>query len=1437
MDCTHWRTMATLLPAWSLLACCLGSPAHADGPQNASPAAGQYMTVHEKNGEKLPCRVVATWPLANGGQGYQVRNITTGEFLTLIAEVQPTTNGDPNARRPMSMRLYHWGKSTTSPPGVPTPPAAPGAGAATSGSAERVISWDASHPPPKLVQSPSTDKIIMWEEGPNQPRRYIGNPSAGGMTACNSPMCNSQGCNSPVCSSPVGNTPVCNTCNPMVSNPMPSNPPMYNPAPTGATGPYPLISGSSPTTTVPVRPQVSGSPNGGNGPAPASPYAAADTGFTPVEKPPFVQRVWQTVRSPFAGKQPDQAAEYTSQPPPPPPPQAPPFTPSNALQATQGTPALSPRPIVATQTNDQGPRTVSQNPPVDAGANPPRKQDGWQAVQNTPSTLPGSGWSPVPQGGPLEPFPTVPKKSNTSPMDLSPPPQTPFPTVARPAAPVPSYPPTVQSAFPTVAKAADPGPMNPQPALAPFPTVAKAPASTMTPPPSAPFPSVAKNADPWPTVPHPAQTPFPKTADPGPMAPPATLAPFPTVAKTVDPGPMNSLPQTPFPKVAKTVDQPQTPFPTKSADPGPMVPPAAQAPFPTIAKSVDPGPMYLPPAQTPFPSATKNTDPSPLYPPPARTPFPTVTKSADTGPTDPSLAPFPKNLPDLAGASSTSTKPAASTMDAATPGGPSPTATSPFMRRPTQDKQEPKIFSRIMSQIGPTQPGKSDRPSANDPFAASSKATTDKGNAALTQVNGTAAPSTQDPKNTGNSYGAYQAVTQIPTTPAPTPSSSAPQTPPAGNASGTSFGAYQSAGGPATGSPFSNPAQVNSYGAYQSVVVAPPSFPQMPPAPVVPATKPSATGTSVNPFVASSTPAAPAQSSPISQTPPSNPQGNGLGAYQVVAQAPAATPPVFLTPALTSPTLTSPTATTINNPQAAGYGAYQAQAPTAPAPTSPTATTINKPQAAGYGAYQAQAPTAPAPTSPTATAPSAGQTASYGAYQPVAAGNSTPNTQWTPVQTAQGTSASSFQTPTDTTPAQQSAPPRTGDKDNLLDAAKRFFNKDTTPTGSATANARGAAATPFPVVPGQASTPTGSIAAGVTAAAGSAALSPKTAYSTAVPYNLPETQNGTPPTTAAPPAYVVPANSEPAAKLAQAQTVDSDYKAQWGKAPQSSPAPAEPSKKADSLPFANYKGSNDPLLNPGKFDPAEKVSPKPPESAPVSKKDPAQDSPTLMQKLLGTKKPAPAPSTPMPTDTTNAPPPGSMSVIAANRGMPVRFVPVPTVTIPPTTQNQNPPPPQIPEPMQSAVYLNAFSQPPPPRNAGAENNYTREQLMNPAVLSRVYATNPYLANPMMMQNDRQYYDQLPAAQQALMQQAYYIQQQQMLMQPQRPILPVGYPANYQGPQPPNPVAGANQPNVAQAYYQQPPYPQFQYQVYTQYQQYPPYPYAPYYGWPQNQPRW
>ena len=64
--------------------------------------------------------------------------------------------------------------------------------------------------------------------------------------------------------------------------------------------------------------------------------------------------------------------------------------------------------------------------------------------------------------------------------------------------------------------------------------------------------------------------------------------------------------------------------------------------------------------------------------------------------------------------------------------------------------------------------------------------------------------------------------------------------------------------------------------------------------------------------------------------------------------------------------------------------------------------------------------------------------------------------------------------------------------------------------------------------------------------------------------------------------------------------------------------------------------------------------------------------------------------------------PGSASILAANGGAPIRYVPVPTVTIPPSTLPQGPPPPRIRDPLPQAQYVNAFTPPAPPRTPDSD---------------------------------------------------------------------------------------------------------------------------------------
>jgi hypothetical protein len=133
---------------------------------------------------------------------------------------------------------------------------------------------------------------------------------------------------------------------------------------------------------------------------------------------------------------------------------------------------------------------------------------------------------------------------------------------------------------------------------------------------------------------------------------------------------------------------------------------------------------------------------------------------------------------------------------------------------------------------------------------------------------------------------------------------------------------------------------------------------------------------------------------------------------------------------------------------------------------------------------------------------------------------------------------------------------------------------------------------------------------------------------------------------------------------------------------------------------------------------------------------------------------------------------GAQSVLAARNGAPgpVQYIPVPVATVPEPVRPPIPPEPKLPQPPNPAAYLNAFSPPPAPQGQQQMPPLTPEQMQ------------------VVMQH------------QAMMQQQAYLHQVAMAQRMQAAhtaqLIPVGngmpmqvrYPANYTGPQPPNPVA-------------------------------------------------
>jgi hypothetical protein len=186
---------------------------------------------------------------------------------------------------------------------------------------------------------------------------------------------------------------------------------------------------------------------------------------------------------------------------------------------------------------------------------------------------------------------------------------------------------------------------------------------------------------------------------------------------------------------------------------------------------------------------------------------------------------------------------------------------------------------------------------------------------------------------------------------------------------------------------------------------------------------------------------------------------------------------------------------------------------------------------------------------------------------------------------------------------------------------------------------------------------------------------------------------------------------------------------------------------------------------------------------------------------------------PTPTKDTSAPsaptskakdwPLGSQSVLAAQSGLPtqVTYVPVPVVTVPQPLRPPGPPQPQIPEAPRLNAFVNAFTPPPAPQMQPEQQpmaGFPMPNMTNPMAWQG-YGVNPYAIAQAQMMN--------AYAQQVMMANAAmnpYAMGQNMgygyPMMPQRPMAQMGLPANYPGPQAPNPFVGASPYGVAQIGY-------------------------------------
>jgi hypothetical protein len=85
----------------------------------------EIRSIQEPGKPAQKCRVVSQWRDANGNLNCQCQSLDTGEMITIV-ETGPGQPGPGTASagpaRAMVSRIFHWGRNTTPPPGVPVPP-------------------------------------------------------------------------------------------------------------------------------------------------------------------------------------------------------------------------------------------------------------------------------------------------------------------------------------------------------------------------------------------------------------------------------------------------------------------------------------------------------------------------------------------------------------------------------------------------------------------------------------------------------------------------------------------------------------------------------------------------------------------------------------------------------------------------------------------------------------------------------------------------------------------------------------------------------------------------------------------------------------------------------------------------------------------------------------------------------------------------------------------------------------------------------------------------------------------------------------------------------------------------------------------------------------------------------------------------------------------
>jgi hypothetical protein len=115
---SHWTKTVVLG-----LACAGVARSQAPAPPPAAATPERVITLQESGKPRQQCQILQTWQMPDGGTAYQVQSLQSGEMMTVVASAKPAAGpAGPGDVRAVSTRIYHWGHSTTPPPGTPVPP-------------------------------------------------------------------------------------------------------------------------------------------------------------------------------------------------------------------------------------------------------------------------------------------------------------------------------------------------------------------------------------------------------------------------------------------------------------------------------------------------------------------------------------------------------------------------------------------------------------------------------------------------------------------------------------------------------------------------------------------------------------------------------------------------------------------------------------------------------------------------------------------------------------------------------------------------------------------------------------------------------------------------------------------------------------------------------------------------------------------------------------------------------------------------------------------------------------------------------------------------------------------------------------------------------------------------------------------------------------------